>query len=211
MANVIEKEFDFSYAHILPNHKGKCRNLHGHNCKLIVGVSGSITTQDALPEYGMVEDFSTIKGIVKSLVVDVLDHKFLAQGDEWPLDVIRLVDGLKQMFNEVDLPSRHELKLSQIADRILSQNIPTQIVLVGVPTTAEMMAALTFDILHRTLSRMGVRMEYVKWWETPTSMAYCDEDGWSSSSVRIILEQSRPHWFVRDIELWQGVNLGSLR
>jgi len=59
---------EFSYAHRIQNHPGKCKRLHGHNGKLEVQVEG-----DADTKTGMIIDFSNLKQIVKT-VVDSLDH-----------------------------------------------------------------------------------------------------------------------------------------
>lgn len=67
----ITKKFTFEAAHILPNHKGKCRNLHGHSYRLEVTVSGLRDGQ------GMVIDFGDLKEIVKKFVIDKMDHTYL--------------------------------------------------------------------------------------------------------------------------------------
>ena len=71
----IRKHFRFEAAHVLPFHPGKCARPHGHSYRLEVAVRG--TLQSAGPARGMVADFDTIKQIVRSEVVDVLDHTSL--------------------------------------------------------------------------------------------------------------------------------------
>lgn len=68
----VVKEFTFESAHRLPEYKGKCRNIHGHSYKLLVGYKGPINE-----DTGMVIDFSIVKKIVEEEIVDVLDHKML--------------------------------------------------------------------------------------------------------------------------------------
>lgn len=65
------KTFTFDSAHRLKNYDGPCANLHGHTYILHVTVQGEIQKN------GLIMDFSTIKKIVKKLVLDRLDHKFL--------------------------------------------------------------------------------------------------------------------------------------
>jgi 6-pyruvoyltetrahydropterin/6-carboxytetrahydropterin synthase len=67
----VKKVFVFDAAHQLPFHKGKCKNLHGHTYRLEVQVRRPVD------EFGMVMDFSDIKAIVKSRIIDACDHKFL--------------------------------------------------------------------------------------------------------------------------------------
>ena len=45
---VLNKEFKFDTAHLLPNHKGQCKNLHGHTYKLIISCTGEKKQQEHL-------------------------------------------------------------------------------------------------------------------------------------------------------------------
>jgi len=72
------KIFTFDAAHQLEGHKGKCANVHGHTYKLEVIVSGVPITEEDPAQEGFVMDFGDIKEAVKSKIVDVLDHSFLA-------------------------------------------------------------------------------------------------------------------------------------
>lgn len=58
----------FAAAHYLKNYHGKCENLHGHNYKVKVYVSGSKLTGG-----GMLLDFSILKKNLKD-VLSELDH-----------------------------------------------------------------------------------------------------------------------------------------
>lgn len=85
----ITKEFNFEMAHALKGHDGPCRFIHGHSYQLSVTVIG-VPVQDSLsPKLGMVMDFSELKKIVRSNIVDVFDHALvlnkasqLEKGDE---------------------------------------------------------------------------------------------------------------------------------
>ncbi len=71
----IRKHFRFEAAHVLPFHSGKCSRMHGHSYRLDVAIRGPIQTDGAAK--GMIEDFDTIKQIVRQHVIDVLDHQTL--------------------------------------------------------------------------------------------------------------------------------------
>ena len=71
----IRKHFRFEAAHVLPFHPGKCARMHGHSYRLEVAIRGPIQSEG--PARGMIEDFDTIKQIVRREVVDVLDHQTL--------------------------------------------------------------------------------------------------------------------------------------
>ena len=72
------KSFTFDAAHFLPNHKGKCANMHGHTYRLDVTVirdNGKLCNDGS--DEGMVIDFADLKAIVKAEVIDRMDHKVL--------------------------------------------------------------------------------------------------------------------------------------
>ena len=66
------KRFTFEAAHRLPNHPGKCRELHGHSYVLVVAVDRAVD-----PDSGMAIDFGDLKAIVKREVVSRLDHRYV--------------------------------------------------------------------------------------------------------------------------------------
>lgn len=69
MRTKVSKVFYFDAAHRIPNHRGKCKNLHGHTYRLIVTIEGDV-------ESGMVIDFEDLKKIVDP-VIEKYDHAYL--------------------------------------------------------------------------------------------------------------------------------------
>jgi 6-pyruvoyltetrahydropterin/6-carboxytetrahydropterin synthase len=69
---LITKKFTFDSAHKLNDYQGKCKNLHGHTYTLNITVEGEIDQAT-----GMVIDFYKLNEIVKSKVVNLLDHTYL--------------------------------------------------------------------------------------------------------------------------------------
>ncbi len=67
----ISAKFSISSAHFLREYEGKCKELHGHNWKITVRVSG-----EKLKDNGMLVDFGDLKKLMKS-VEEELDHKCL--------------------------------------------------------------------------------------------------------------------------------------
>ncbi len=67
----VSKEFTFAMGHRLSFHKGACKNFHGHNYKVIVGVKS-----ETLDINGMVIDFSNLKAIVNGFL-DTMDHALM--------------------------------------------------------------------------------------------------------------------------------------
>ncbi len=74
MTMEISKTYSFDSAHLLPKVpcEHKCRRLHGHTYRVTVFVKGEVN-----PEYGWVEDFGNISKIMKPLIDDELDHRYL--------------------------------------------------------------------------------------------------------------------------------------
>lgn len=68
----VTKKFSFCYAHHLPNYKGDCARLHGHNSN--VEVEFKSTPQMPAAYDGMVVDFKDIKKVVQP-IIDMLDHR----------------------------------------------------------------------------------------------------------------------------------------
>ncbi|GAB4262599.1 MAG: 6-carboxytetrahydropterin synthase QueD [Thermoleophilia bacterium] len=69
------KILSFDAAHSLPDHPGKCRNVHGHTYSVEVTVEGPV--REAGPSRAMVMDFGELEERVAALVVEPLDHRYL--------------------------------------------------------------------------------------------------------------------------------------
>ena len=67
----IATEFRWEMGHRLPNHKGECKNIHGHSYKMIIELSGELDAKS-----GMIVDFYDLGLIVKP-IVKKFDHSFL--------------------------------------------------------------------------------------------------------------------------------------
>lgn len=113
----IAKEFSFDMAHMLDGHDGKCQNLHGHTYTLQVEIGGELHTYGA--KSGMVMDYSDLKAIVKTHILDKMDHAFI-----------------------YDSTSERECQVANLLNSLNSKtfSIPTR-------TTAEQMAKYIFDTL----------------------------------------------------------------
>lgn len=119
---LISKEFTFDASHHLHCYEGKCKNLHGHTYKVILGISG------VTDETGLVMDFADLKAIWKEELEIHLDHRYL---------------------NET-LPKMN--------------------------TTAENIVVWIYEnlakaLVDRNVTDKGIRVEFVRLYETPTSFA----------------------------------------
>jgi len=73
-------EETFAAGHALRNYKGKCENVHGHNYRVQVTLSGP-----ELDSIGLLVDFVVVKKLMQT-AVDRLDHQYL--NDLAPFDVL---------------------------------------------------------------------------------------------------------------------------
>ena len=67
----VVKTVKFDAAHVLTNHQGLCKNLHGHTYRVDVAVA------DAGAEADMVMDFTEIKRIATEERCSRFDHAFM--------------------------------------------------------------------------------------------------------------------------------------
>lgn len=73
---LVQKTFRIAMGHRLSKHEGLCKNFHGHNFKIKVGVSSK-----DLDRRGMVVDFSDLKGLVNE-ILNKFDHAMVINGNE---------------------------------------------------------------------------------------------------------------------------------
>jgi 6-pyruvoyltetrahydropterin/6-carboxytetrahydropterin synthase len=77
----VTREFTFEMAHVLGNYDGPCRNVHGHSYRLFVTLSGVPVNDPDNPKNGMVIDFTDLKNIVLSRIVNQFDHSVVLCSD----------------------------------------------------------------------------------------------------------------------------------
>lgn len=143
---LVTKEFTFDSAHFLTNYYGKCERMHGHTYKLQVTVEGPVC------ENGLVIDFVVLKRIVKSQVLEKLDHQLLNDVIENP-SAERLVVWIWDQLKDL-----HSLLLKEQDDPNLGK---------------EIRAFLKKDQQDGELKKMELdktlRLHEIKLWETPNS------------------------------------------
>ena len=66
----VTKTVKFDAAHVLTDHQGLCRNLHGHTYRVDVSVA---TEADG----DMVIDFKELKGVLSEVILNRFDHSFI--------------------------------------------------------------------------------------------------------------------------------------
>jgi 6-pyruvoyltetrahydropterin/6-carboxytetrahydropterin synthase len=76
----VSVEQTFAAGHALRNYHGKCENVHGHNYKVRITVTG-----EELDSTGLLVDFVDVKRLMGG-AIEYLDHRFI--NDLPPFDVI---------------------------------------------------------------------------------------------------------------------------
>jgi 6-pyruvoyltetrahydropterin/6-carboxytetrahydropterin synthase len=140
----ITKRLEFDAGHRIPDHNSKCRNIHGHRYALEITLIGTPIKLPGSSNNGMLMDFSDVKSIAMSSLIDIWDHAFLVFQDD--TKVIEL--------------------LSEISDHktVILDRIPT----------VENMVAIAFEILQPLyVQRFGnnLKLTKLRLYETPTCWA----------------------------------------
>lgn len=115
----VTKEFYFEMAHALYGYNGPCKNIHGHSYKLAVCVKGHVVNDIKDAKNGMVVDFSDLKKIVQSRVIDEFDHALLLNANS-PHKVMQQNSDLFEKVIFVKYQPTCENLVLEIANRIKS-------------------------------------------------------------------------------------------
>jgi len=122
----ITKQFSFETGHALYGYDGKCRNVHGHSYKLHVTVIGTPISDSNNVKYGMVIDFSDLKKIVKSEIVDVFDHATVFNKNTPHVELAKELQDRGHSVLLVDYQPTSEMMIIDFAAKIKSQ-LPSHI------------------------------------------------------------------------------------
>lgn len=122
----ITKQFSFETGHALYGYDGKCKNVHGHSYKLSVTVIGTPITDTSNVKYGMVIDFSDLKKIVKSEIVDKFDHATVFNKNTPHIELAKELESRDHNVILVEYQPTSENMVLDFADKIMSQ-LPPQI------------------------------------------------------------------------------------
>lgn len=146
---LITRRLEFDAGHRIPDHKSQCRHLHGHRYAIEITLTGDIIARDGDASNGMVMDFSEVKTLARSYLVDHWDHAFIAYAGD--ADVVRFLQSLPE----------HKT--------VLLDCVPT----------AENLARQAFSILdevYRDTYGNNLRLHRVRLYETPNCWADATRD-----------------------------------
>jgi 6-pyruvoyltetrahydropterin/6-carboxytetrahydropterin synthase len=137
----IAKEFRWEMGHRLPEHFGKCKNIHGHSYKMIVELEGEVD------ESGMVMDYYDLKKIIEPLV-EKLDHAFMVYRED--KEIITLLEKMNSKMVVVDFQSTVENICTYFLNEIKKITLPGNVkeVSVRIYETADDYAELMIKLSH---------------------------------------------------------------
>jgi len=143
----ITRKLEFDAGHRIPDHNSQCRNLHGHRYTLLITLVGTVIEKEGHSDNGMVMDFSDIKALAKTHLVDLWDHAFLVYRH--------------------DTAVRHFLESLPDHKTVVLERIPT----------VENLARVAFDTLkgvYQDRYDTGLRLSKITLYETPNCWAEVD-------------------------------------
>lgn len=114
----IAKEFTWEMGHRLPEHFGKCKNIHGHSYKMIIEIDGDIDNN------GMVLDYYELKQIMNP-IIEELDHAFMVYTSD--NQVIEFLDKIKSKKVVVGFQSTVENICMYLIKRVSESTLPDNI------------------------------------------------------------------------------------
>lgn len=92
MTTYIRRYVETDTGHRVPNHKSKCKHMHGHRYRWEAEIEGDVVTEKGVSEEGMLIDFSDISDILTIHIHDVVDHAFIVyQGDDLALSALKMM------------------------------------------------------------------------------------------------------------------------
>jgi len=102
MTTRIRRFVETDTGHRVPNHKSKCRHMHGHRYRFEAEIEGDTVQESGVSEEGMLMDFSDVSDILMKYVHDVVDHAFIVfEGD---LDARRACEAMGEGHRTVIVP-----------------------------------------------------------------------------------------------------------
>ncbi len=93
MVTRIRRYVETDTGHRVPNHKSKCRHLHGHRYRFEAEIEGNVVSVEGVSDEGMLMDFSDVSHILTEKIHDVVDHAFVVfEGDKQAIAALKMMN-----------------------------------------------------------------------------------------------------------------------
>ena len=121
----VTKTVRFDAAHVLTNHRGLCKNLHGHTYRVEISVAGDESDD-------MVMDFKELKSLATEVICGRFDHAFIYNtGSVGECEIAQLVERYGMRTVAIPFRSTAENLAKHFYD-LLSERMQTRPELVSV-------------------------------------------------------------------------------
>ena len=95
MQCIITKQIKWHMGHRVPNHKSRCKSIHGHTYLLTAHVLGIVGEIAGASDEGMVMDFGDIKAVLIERIYNVLDHACMLWDKDPLVPALRADEGTR--------------------------------------------------------------------------------------------------------------------
>ena len=102
MTTSIRRWIETDTGHRVPNHKSKCKHLHGHRYRWEAELEGEVITNEGTSEEGMLMDFSDVSAILTESIHDVVDHAFIVYDQD--SDALKALSTMGEQHRTVIVP-----------------------------------------------------------------------------------------------------------
>ena len=182
MTWIIDKTFEFCYGHRVwtqklngeyaADLKCACRHLHGHEGKMQVYL-----TADSLDQTGMVTDFRHLEWL-KKWINTYIDHQFIIDKNDPLYDKIIGERGLVPVLvPDTDFVAGYHLDLTGLQENTPEYEYYEGFMVVNFVPTSERLSAWMADLVEAKMSKLGVKVHHIDWWETPKSRSVFYREG----------------------------------
>ena len=182
MTWIIDKTFEFCYGHRVwtqklngeyaADLKCACRHLHGHEGKMQVHLTG-----DELDSTGMVTDFRHLEWL-KKWINTYIDHQFIIDKHDPLYNKIIGERGLVPVLvPDTGYVAGYHLDLTGLEENTPEYEYYEGFMVVDFVPTSERLSAWMAELVEAKMSKLGVRVHSIEWWETPKSRSVFYRDG----------------------------------
>tara|TARA_B100000965_G_scaffold142795_1_gene118943 strand:+ start:403 stop:861 length:459 start_codon:yes stop_codon:yes gene_type:complete len=146
----IKRFVETDTGHRVPNHKSKCKHMHGHRYRWEAVIEGDVVQKSGVSEEGMLMDFSDISKILETYIHDIVDHSFIIyENDLLGIEALEVLGDEHRTLKVPFIPTAENLAkwaFEQVEPHIVSKyGQAIQLVAMNVRETPKSWASWTKD------------------------------------------------------------------